>query len=267
MFRLHSQTTKLISYLHVIAAILLCCRSISLNAQKEKTVYNQFWQEFTFTKTFKGKWAGELNMGTTWTSAPPDNSIFYRNSQIYGRLWIHYFHSARWKFSAFYAYYFNRSLPEINQKDEPELRSAVQAIYYFKRRPFTVTGRMRLEDRHFHREEGYYEAVYRARLQAKGIFPINSQFIRKGTIYGIVANEVFFKTKSNVAGSAFFDRNRLTLGTGYSVTDDFQIEFSYVNEQLPRPESNSINVYNALQLNFSFNNLLPNLKKKFHKDK
>ena len=63
-----------------------------------------------------------------------------------------------------------------------------------------------------------------------------------------------------MTGAAVFDRNRFTIGSGYSITDDVQLELTYVNEILPRNPVNEI--YNAFQVNVSFNNLFQNLGKK-----
>ena len=234
------------------------------NARGQTTTYNQFWNEFTFTKPLKGKWALELNLGQSYTSTGENINIFSRNAQFYPRIWAHFNATARWKVSLFYAYFFNQYVPEIDQREYTESRIALQGIYYIKKVRYTLSTRVRFEDRHIENTDGYNEGVYRFRGQIKLLYPFNSKFIRKNTVYGIGSDELFFKTSSNVTGSQVFDRNRLTLGAGYSLTDDVQVELTYVNEYLPRPNGNEI--VNALQLNFSFNNLFSNLKKKLTKN-
>jgi hypothetical protein len=236
---------------------------VTLTARGQTTTYKQFWNEFAFTKTLKCKWSTELNLGQSYTSTGTNTNIFSRAAQYYPRLWIHYNATARWKLSLFYAYFFNQYVPEIEQREYTESRLALQGIYYIHKVRYTLSTRFRVEDRHIENTDGYYEGLYRFRTQIKLLYPFNSKFIRKNTVYGIGSNELYFKTPSNVTGSQFFDRNRLTLGTGYAVTDDFQVELTYVNEYLPRSGNNEI--INAMQLNFSFNNLFPNLKKRFTK--
>jgi hypothetical protein len=228
---------------------------------QEKTSYSQFWNEISFTRTLKGKWSLELNLGQTWTSSPDKGGMFSFNSQLYARGWVHYHYNPRWKFSFFYAYFFNRYVPEISQKGLPELRSAYQAIYYFHKVGYTLTTRFRIEDRHIRTDSGAFEAYYRFRTQVKLLYPINGKRIREGVFYGIGSEEFYFKTNANLTGREFFDRSRLTLGIGYSLTDDTQVEVTYVNEYLPRDKGDE--VYNVLQVNFAFNNVLEKIKKKF----
>jgi Protein of unknown function (DUF2490) len=227
--------------------------------------YAQFWNEFAFTRSLKGKWASELNLGQTWTSTADNKNMFYRNSQLYVRLWVHYYASSRWKISSFLSYYYNRSVPEINQEELPELRFAVQGTYYIHKVGYTLLTRFRIEDRKLKNNAGVWEAFYRFRAQLKMVLPLNGKVIRKGVFYGIASDELFFKTGARLTGNQAFDRNRLTLGAGYSFTDDVQVEVTYANEYLPREGTNEM--YNALQVNFAFNNLLPNLKKSLFKKK
>jgi long-subunit fatty acid transport protein len=85
--------------------------------------------------------------------------------------------------------------------------------------------------------------------------------MRKGTIYGFTSEEVFLRAKTKTTGITFFDRNRFELGGGYQINDDIQLEMGYSNEYLPRDKENEI--YNALNITLSFNNMWDNLKKKF----
>ncbi|MBO9571827.1 MAG: DUF2490 domain-containing protein [Chitinophagaceae bacterium] len=239
-----------------ILLLTVCC----VDAGCQSTTYTQFWNEFSLSRPLKGKWSIEFNLGQSWTATPPDHkSMFASNAQIYGRAWIHYYFTAKWKLSIFYAYFYNKYVPEIDQREYPESRLALQATWYIKKTRLTLLSRMRLEDRHIRNTDGYNEGVYRFRDQVKILYPLNGKRIRTGIFYGIASDELFFKSPSNVTGAQFFDRNRLTVGGGYSLTDDIQVELTYVNDYIPRPSLTEI--YNALQLNFSFNNLMPNIKK------
>lgn len=233
-------------------------------SQKNTLRYTQFWNEFAFTRPLKGNWALEFNFGQTWTSPIGGNDFFYTNAQLYARVWVHYFLNPRWKLSYFYAYFSNKDVPEINQRKARELRSAIQAIYYIKKAStYTLTTRMKIEDRHILNKAGVYEAVYRFRDQLRIVVPLNSKYIRQGVIYGIASDELSFKTASEVTGPTFFDRNRFSIGAGYSVTDDMQIELTYADEYLPRTTNDEL--YNGIQLNVNFNNLLTNIKNKLIK--
>ncbi|WP_052272766.1 DUF2490 domain-containing protein [Flavihumibacter solisilvae] len=229
----------------------------------QHNTHHQFWNEITFTRAMTKKFSTELNLGQNWTSTPGNSSIVAQNSQIYGRIWAHLYLNARWKFSVFYGYYYNKYVPEIDQREYPEGRLALQGTWYIKRSRLTMSTRFRLEDRHIKNTEGYYEGVYRFRSQLKSLYAFNGRQIRKGISYGIGSAELYFKSASNVTGGQFFDRTRLTIGGGYAMTDDIQVEVTYVNEYLPRPDENEI--YHVLQIVIAFNNFLPDVVKKFRK--
>jgi len=219
----------------------------------------QFWNEFSFSRAAFKRSGLEFNVGQSWTATPEHSSMFAENAQIYVRGWWHYYYSSRWKFSFFLAYFSNKDVPEIKQNKAPEIRPALQAMYFFKKIPYTLNARVRLEDRNIKNDSGQYETTIRLRTQLRCVYPFNDKIIGAGTVYGIASDELMFKTGTNVAGSQFFDRNRFTIGAGYSVTGDIQVEVTYVNEYLPRPAANEL--YNVLQVNVNFTNLFTNLKK------
>lgn len=114
-------------------------------------------------------------------------------------------------------------------------------------------------------DDGYFEAVMRFRFQTKMTYPINHPLIETNTIYTFISDEVMFKTKSSISGNSVFDRNRFTAGLGYSFPGEIQMELSYANENLPRGDRTEI--YHAIQLNVIFNDIIPNLKKVFTREK
>lgn len=250
---------------HIYISTLTCLFLLANSTAKSQGTNQsgQFWNEFAFTKTFNERAVAELDLGQTWTGSPSNKGILSYYSQFYVRGWFHYTASPKWRLSIFYAWYYNKYVPEIDQREYPEGRLALQSIYFIKRTRYILSTRFRMEDRHISNKEGAFEGVYRFRDQIKLIYPFNNRTIVKGTVYGLGSEEVFFKTPSDIAGDQFFDRNRFTIGAGYSFTDDIQIELTYANEYLPRPSTNEL--YNAVQLNFSINNLFPDLKKKLSK--
>ncbi|HEX5151323.1 MAG TPA: DUF2490 domain-containing protein [Parafilimonas sp.] len=219
----------------------------------------QFWNEFSFSRAAFKRSGLEFNFGQSWTATPDHSSMFAENAQIHVRGWWHYYYSSRWKFSFFLAYYSNKDVPEIKQNKAPEIRPALQAMYFFKKIPYTLNARVRLEDRNIKNDSGKYETTIRLRTQFRCVYPFNDKIIGQGTIYGIASDELMFKTGTNVAGSQFFDRNRFTIGCGYSITSDIQLEITYVNEYLPRPSTNEL--HNVLQVKMNFINLFANVKK------
>jgi hypothetical protein len=247
---------------YIIYFILLTCTIV--NAQTDER--NQFWNEYIFTKDLSQNWVVELDGGLTTSSTPESKNLFHDMTQAYIRGWAHYYPGDRWKVSIFYAYYSNKNVPELNQAEAPEWRSALQATYsLLKDYRIKVNLRFRLEDRHLHNDEGYFEAVERFRLQVKSVYPINDVKVHKGVLYTFAEDEVFFKTKSQVSGPENFDRNRFTLGLGYSFENDLQVEVSYANEFMPRTDVDKF--VNAIQVHVIFNNFLPDLIKTFKRTK
>jgi hypothetical protein len=94
----------------------------------------------------------------------------------------------------------------------------------------------------------------------KFVYPISIFKLKEDALYGIVSEEIFLKTKGSTTGNESFDRNRLTLGFGYSFTDHFQIELSYMNEYLPRDTNDKM--YNSISTSLIFNDLISTLRKK-----
>lgn len=252
----------LLKKFHLILVVFL---TTSIN-YGQTTTYNQFWNEVQFTNTFNEKWSTELDLGNSFSSTESSSNIFENNVQRSFRIWGNYYLSPRWKTSAFVAYYDNKDVPEIGQFKSPEWRYALQGTYYFHKIGYTLSTRLRLELRHIRNEDYDYENVFRYRQQIKYLQPINSKVLRKGVIYGIASDEIFFKSGTKVTGESFFDRNRLNVGAGYLFNDDIQLEVTYANEYLPRNDGNQI--INAASLTLTFNNLFRNVTDKLlHKNK
>ena len=243
--------------IYLFPMLLFCV--LASEAQTNK--YAQFNNEFTFTRSLKGKWVSELNFSHTWCSTPSGQNAFHINSQWYVRGWIHYYASARWRFSTFLAYFYNRAIPELSQTEVPELRFAIQSTYYFHKVGYTLLGSFRIEDRKFWTEENIWEASYRFWGQLRFVYPLNGKTIRRGVMYAIASEEFFLKTGAVISGKQSFDRNKVTLGGGYSITDDLQLELTYANEFVPRKEVNEM--YNTFAFNVNINNFIPKLRKKF----
>lgn len=231
----------------------------------QDTTYNQFWSEVQFTKTISEKWSAELDIANSFSSTESSSNMFENNVQRSFRVWGHHYLSPRWKTSAFLAYYDNKDVPEIGQFKSPEWRFALQGIYYFHKVGYTLSTRSRLEIRHLRNADKDYENVFRYRQQIKYLKPINSKVLRKGVVYGIISDELFFKSGAKVTGESFFDRNRFNIGAGYLFSDDIQLEVMYVNEILPRNKGTQ--TVNAASLTLTFNNLFESVKNKlFHKE-
>jgi hypothetical protein len=233
---------------------------ISFSAKAQNTSYNQLANELQFARAINDKWAGELMLGGTFSDTPSDPKVLSTNIQRYVFGWAHYYFSPRWKFSTSLAYYYNKDVPDIGQYFSPEYRWTLQGTYYFHKTRYTLLTRIRGELRFMMNADSVFEDKYRYRQMIKFLKPINSNVLRKGVFYFVSTEELLFKPKAKTTGVTFFDRNRFEIGGGYLVTDDLQLELTYVNEFMPRDNGNEI--YNILSFTVTFNNLLLRLRDK-----
>jgi hypothetical protein len=221
--------------------------------------YNQLSNEFQFARSVGERWSLEVWFGSVFSSTDSVQEVLKNNIQRYVFAWGNFYASPRWKVSASLAYFYNKDVPDIGQYYSPEWRLTLQGIYFIHKTRYTLSTRMRAEVRYIMNSDGDFNFKYRYRQQIKFMIPINSHIFRQGVFYFLTDEELIFKPDSKSSGVTFFDRNRFEIGGGYNITDDIQIEASYINEYLPRDDKDEI--YNCLSLTFSFNNLIPNLKK------
>jgi hypothetical protein len=231
----------------------------SLSSKAQNTSYTQLGNELQFARAINDKWAAEIYLGGTFSNTPYENKVLKTNIQRYIFGWAHYYLSPRWKLSSSLAYYYNKDVPDIGQYFSPEYRLTLQGTYYIHKTGYTLLTRMRGEFRYIMNADGVFEDKYRYRQMIKFVKPVNSQVLRQGVVYFVTTEELLLKPEAKTKGVNFFDRNRFEIGGGYLITDDLQLELTYVNEFMPRDNGNE--VYNVASLTVTFNNLLPRLKK------
>jgi len=246
--------------LNVVVKSILISSFLMLVVQgsAQTTSYTQLCNEVQFGRAINDKWATEFFLGGTYSNTPSESKVLKTNIQRYVFAWGHYYFSPRWKFSSALAYYYNKDVPDIGQYFSPEYRLSLQAIYFLHKTGYTLSTRMRGEFRYMMNAEGQFEDKYRYRQMIKYVKPINSQVFRKGVYYFVATEELLFKPDAKTKGVDFFDRNRIEVGGGYLITDDFQVELAYLNEFMPRDNGNEI--YNAMELTITFNNLFSKIK-------
>ena len=239
--------------------LLFLLLGFTLKNMAQTASYTQLGNEFQFVRAISDKVAGEVYFGSTFSNTPSENRVLNTNIQRYLSGWVHYYFSPRLKLSASLAYYYNKDVPDIGQYFSPEWRVRLQGMYYFHKTGYTLITRMRGEFRLMMNEEGVYEDKYRYRQMINYTKPNNGKVVRKGIVYFVTSEELLFKPEAKSTGVTFFDRNRFEIGGGYMVTDDFQLELTYVNEYVPRDNINEL--YNVVSFTATFNNPLANLKK------
>jgi len=226
----------------------------------QTTSYNQLGNELQFSRAINDKWASEIYLGGTFSETQAEEKVLKTNIQRYIFGWAHYYLSPRWKLSSSLAYLYNKDVPDIGQYFSPEYRLTLQGIYFFHKTGYTLLTRMRGEFRYMMNADGVFEDKYRYRQMIKYMKPINSNVFRQGVFYFLTTEELLFKPKAKTKGINFVDRNRFEIGGGYLVTDNLQLEMSYVNEFMPRDNGNEM--YNLLAVTLTVNNLFPRLKHK-----
>ena len=238
---------KILQFCFIFILLLVTKCSFSQN-----TVYRQFWNEFQFTHPFADKFAVELDLSNSFSDTPENRKVLTTHTQFASVLLLNYYHSAKWKFSAISSYFSNYYVPEIGQREYPELRTSVEAVYFFNKINYIFQTRGRIEYRLIQNTEGNFEDVLRYRQFFKYTQPFNSNYIRQGTFYGFVSEEVFLKAPSNITGQQIFDRNMATVALGYAFTDNVQADIDYTFEYAPRSTGNLITF--AIQLNINIVN-------------
>ena len=226
----------------------------------QTTSYTQLGNELQFSRAINDKWVAETYLGGTFSNTPEENRVLKTNIQRYIFVWGHYYLSPRWKLSSSLAYYYNKDVPDIGQYFSPEYRLTIQGIYYIHKTGYTLLTRMRGEFRYIMNADGVFEDKYRYRQMIKFMKPVNSHVLRQGVLYFVTTEELMFKPEAKTKGINFFDRNRFEIGGGYLITDDLQLEITYVNEFMPRDNGNE--VYNVAAVTLTVNNFFSNLKKR-----
>jgi hypothetical protein len=242
----------------VMIITIVCLIFLSLKMSGQTDTYNQWSNEFQFARPLNDKWAGELWLGSTFSSTSNESRIFKTNIQRYATAWVHYFLPPKWKFSAALSYYYNKDVPDIGQYLSPEWRLTLQPTYFFHKVNYILSARSRCEFRYIWNADSVFQFKFRFRQMLKFVKPLNGKILRKGIVYFLTSEELMFKPDAKSSGVTFFDRNRFEIGAGYLFTDDIQLELTYVNEFLPRDENNEM--YNIASLTLSFNNLVLHLK-------
>jgi hypothetical protein len=126
---------------------ILCLIFFSFNTFGQTDTYNQWSNEFQFARPFNDTWAGELWLGSAFSSTPNESRVFKTNIQRYATAWVHYFLPPKWKFSAALSYYYNKDVPDIGQYLSPEWRLTLQPTYFFHKVNYILSSRSRCEFR------------------------------------------------------------------------------------------------------------------------
>ena len=219
--------------------------------------YLRFNWEVEFARHVKDKWALETTVSSERTSKPNETNLFEFYSRFGLEFWGLYFLDSKWQLGCQVAYFDNQRVPELNQEQSNEFRFSGQGIYFIKKIGFNLASRSRVEARFEQDDDREYNPVFHFRQRIQLIYPFNSKVIRKGVVYGILTEEISFKTNNDVKGEEFFDRNTFRAGAGYAISDNFRVELIYNNSYAPR---STVDQYiQTFQARALVNNFLPRL--------
>lgn len=223
---------------------------------------NQFQNQFKFNRNIGKNSSLEFEFNQRSRSGLEETNPFYKNSQESLSLWFHYFINKKWKISGMGGFYYNHSIPEFNQSKAPEVRFSFQGTYYIHHtKELVFTSRTRIEDRILGEpDENSIEIVYRFRQMLKVVYPLTNVKLGKGTLYSLASEELFLKTSADLSGKNTIDRNQLSIGLGYTLSDYFQIELNYINEYLIKTDENQMN--NIISTKLIFNDIVTIIKRK-----
>lgn len=87
-------------------------------------------------------------------------------------------------------------------------------------------GRLTIENR-YRAEQRWTSQGYRNRLRYRvnAMVPLNNQTIKKGTIYSMLWDEIFFTDRV-----PYFERNRWFVGIGYEINQSIAIQTGYLHQ-------------------------------------
>jgi hypothetical protein len=92
-------------------------------------------------------------------------------------------------------------------------------------------------------EDEFFKTRYRYNIVAN--IPLNNNYLKKGSIYLSLQNEIFLTSYDN-----FFDRNRAYAGFGYSLTNTFRLQGGYLHQNTNQWEKGQVqfSVHHTIQL-------------------
>lgn len=245
--------------------LYLLLQTLCTQSGAQETQYKQFWGELELSSPARHKIAYQVTLSGSFSNTPDKKSMFSTYTQFSSLFAIHYYYSAKTNFSFYTTYLTNKYVPEIGQREYPEIRFSAQAIYFLKKIGYILQSRTRLEYRLIQNNDQKFEDVFRLRERIKYTKAIKRSYIREKTYYLIVSDEVFIKSPSNITGKQVFDRNEASIGLGYAFTLNVSAELYYINQFIPRTTGNEI--IHAVQLSLIINNPIISIRDKISKRK
>lgn len=245
-----------------VVLLLFSVSSSFLAIGQDRQINNttQFWSEVDLSGRISSKFKWQLDLQYSRQSPYEGYNLFRYNEQLTVRGWVHYYPIKNLRVSQFFGLWYNFAIPQVGQREYPELRTATQISYYTRWKKNLLINRIRPELRIIKDRDGKYEPVFRARYQIKYQRLLIHDSYDKNSLYFVGFDEIFINGTSKVTGYRAFDQNRVFIGLGFDFTEDITIETGYFNQFQQHAHDSHFDDGHAWQLSLMIDNI--NFKRK-----
>jgi hypothetical protein len=213
---------------------------------KSTSTREQFWVAYfnqtRFSKDF-GAWLDVQYRQTDNFVARPFQFLF--------RPALTWYASDRLRLNAGYAY-IHHFPAQGSETSVPEHRAWQQVWFQQNQNRLSMLQWLRLEERFIRNMENDelaegYNRRYRLRYNLGMLLPFKGGKMAAGVPFATFSNEVFFNLGSSTIYNTF-DQNRFFAGIGYSLTDQVNVQFGYLNVYQQLSSGNEYIVNHALRV-------------------
>lgn len=184
-------------------------------------------------------------------------NLWQYEQQLTGRVWVHYYHRPKHRFSAFAGIWGNRAIGDnVNALPNDEYRFAVQYQLYQKVSPnLLMSLRARQELRDLGELNPNFDLALRGRYQVRLHYYLRKQTLNGPQFYLIGFNEFFLRHLKEQSNASLFDQNRIFLGLGCDLSPRFTIEMGYFNQFQRARFTPTYDINSAIQISLVFDRL------------
>lgn len=242
--------------------LVLLCFVLSAIAQKDGTAdavsNGQLWNEVNLTHAHK-KMVYQLDLLLNFSNDTADQYQLSKHMVNWGiRGWANYYITPRIKLGTVLSYQYNTNTPEVYQSAGKDIQQSFFVQHFVLRKRITIYNRLRFDNRFLENPtQNKWDYTARLRYMPKVVLTLNSNIIRKKSLYFLAQDEIFMP----FGKGPFINMNMLQVGFGYCFTGDIILEVCYNHQYKKRVDLPS-EITNALGLTLSLNNFLSIVKKK-----
>lgn len=251
----HFRKRKQIFFPGIIPFFLLpffLAPSASLLAQRQKISEANFETDFT-TKPIK-RYLFELDLTQGTKADTGQNNVLKYRSYAIANAWFHFYPTRVIKLSLGGFYKHDSDIEEIGQPLMNEFRMSFYSVFNIPSRRFYMSHRAGIDLRWLmYSDRTQYRTQLRYRLKA--IMPVNKKELVRGTFFLSFSEELLFSKVNNPKRTQILNLFATSLGIGYCLTDNIQIEPNYTNQYQPLFGTDSSTLTNVWSIRLTFNNI------------